>query len=550
MSKVINLSDFSKNAENIYLEYMTALWDEHDLYWQLSNGGFALWYVYVDAGNKIQKSELKTIAAAVNLLIIEYNKNRILEEGHVLFHDHLLLLSTYYEINPSEITAMAVKLRVSMMKVGFDQTELEWDEAEDDELYEDDDLDNEEITPEMLKSGMEIMQTQCNLQVTIEFGSDTPITKDQCAQVITDMLEDNKSNVTTKLYTISDNENFITFSIDCQLGFIFLFIEIMKNQYQLTPEFVVVRNIDENAYEPEMHYTSFMQFYRDMVTDGFEEEDDEYFSNYMEKYSGLSAEERRLQNPNARDDDEYAAIALFDLPQEEGIAKAEQMLKTNPHNIEAHILKAGWEGDLEKRIDMLLDITDVNNLDYDYKRIQKDKVWWKVSHTRPFMRAKYLLAKTYEIGGYLDDALDGYKEIIDMNPDDNLGGRFEMMRILYKLGDKKAIVSLSNTFPNEVDEYFSFAAVYGTFMKYGKSSKTEKKIIFSVQANYYLACAIAKLDDKPFHEIFASSIDDDDDLLLENSENFMADIMTLFKNTELVKYYRKVVQELLNRIGN
>lgn len=108
--------------------------------------------MYVDAGNKIQKSELKTIAAAVNLLIIEYNKNRILEEGHVLFHDHLLLLSTYYEINPSEITAMAVKLRVSMMKVGFDQTELEWDEAEDDELYEDDDLDNEEITPEMLKS--------------------------------------------------------------------------------------------------------------------------------------------------------------------------------------------------------------------------------------------------------------------------------------------------------------------------------------------------------------------------------------------------------------
>lgn len=126
------------------------------------------------------------------------------------------------------------------------------------------------------------MQTQCNLQVTIEFGSDTPITKDQCAQVITDMLEDNKSNVTTKLYTISDNENFITFSIDCQLGFIFLFIEIMKNQYQLTPEFVLVRNIDENAYEPEMHYASFMQFYRDMVTDGFEEEDDEYFSNYME----------------------------------------------------------------------------------------------------------------------------------------------------------------------------------------------------------------------------------------------------------------------------
>jgi len=526
---------------------MIAFWDENDLYWQLSNGGFELWSVYVDAGNKVHKSDLKTLAAAANLLIIEYNKERISEEGLYQFNDPVSLLSNYYHINPSEITSMSVKLRASMMKVGFDATELEWDdEAEDDELYEDDDLDNEEITPEMLESGMEIMQTQCNLQVTIEFGSDTPITKDQCTQVITDMLKDNKFNETTKLYTISDNENYITFSIDCQLGFIFLFIEIMKNKYRVTPEFVVVRDIDENAYEPEMHYSSFMQFYRDMVTDDFEGDED--LSRYIEKFSSLTPDERRNQNPNPRDDDEYAAIELFDLPQAEGIAKAEKMLTTNPHNIEAQILKAGWEGDLEKRIDMLLDVTNVNNLDYDYKRIQKDKMWWKASHTRPFMRAQYLLAKTYEIGGYLDDALDGYKEIIDMNPDDNLGARLEMMPLLYKLGDKKAIVSLSNTFPNEDDEYFVFAAVYGAFMKYAKSSKTDKKIMISVQINYYLACAIAKIDTEPFHDLFASSVDDDESLY-KNSEKCKANIMTLFKNVELVKYYRKVVQELLDRIG-
>ncbi|MBK8627436.1 MAG: hypothetical protein IPN86_18275 [Saprospiraceae bacterium] len=547
MSKVVHLSEFSEKPENIYLKYMTAFWDENDLYWQLSNGGFELWSVYVDARNKIHQSDLKTLAAAANLLIIEYNKNRILEEGHVLFHDHLLLLSTYYEINPNEITELAVKLSVSMLKVGFDATELKWDdEAEDNDLYVADDLDIEAITPEMRKSGMEIMQTQCNLQVTIEFGSDTPITKDQCTQVITDMLEDNKYNITTKLYTICVNENYVTFSLDCQLGFIFLFIEIMKNKYRVTPEFVVVRDIDENAYEPEMHYSSFIQFYRDMVKDDFEGEED--LSRYIEKFSSLSLEERRRQNPNARDDDEYAAIELFNLPQEEGVAKAEKMLKTNPHNIEAQILKAGWEGDLEKRIDMLLDIANVYNLGYDYKRIQKDKMWWKASHTRPFMRAKFLLAKTYEIGGYLDDALDGYKEIINMNPDDNLGARLEMMMILYQLGDKKAIVSLSNAFPNEEDEYFVFAAVYGAFMKYGKSSKTDKKIMFSVQINHYLACAIAKIDTVPFNKILASYIDVDE-LLFKNSEKCKADIMTLFKNVELVKYYRKVVQELLDRIG-
>ena len=59
----------------------------------------------------------------------------------------------------------------------------------------------------------------------------------------------------------------------------------------------------------------------------------------------LSPDERRKQNPDAREDDEYAAVLLYDLPAEEGIEKAQHILNTNPHNIEAQILIAGWEGD-------------------------------------------------------------------------------------------------------------------------------------------------------------------------------------------------------------
>lgn len=548
MSKVVKLSDFSEKPENMYLEYMTAFWYEYDLYWELSNGGFALWCAYEDAGNKVLKSEMLALAAAANLMIIEYNKNRILEEGLTKFYDHISLLSDFYQINPSEITKMAVKLEVSILKIGFDQAELEWDDdAEGNELCEDDDYDDEELTPEMLQSAEEIMNKTCNLHVTIDFDRDTPITKEQCIQVITDLIKDNDTNVPLKLYTICVNDSDISFSIDCQLGFMVLFIEIMKNQYQVTPEFVVIRDLDENAFIPDLHYSSFMQYYRDMLTTEFEGEED--LTKYMEQFTSLSAQERRDQNPNPREDDEYAAIQLYDLTQEEGIAKAKLILTTNAHNLEAQILIAGWEGDLEKRIDLLAVVTNVNILDYDYKRIQIDKMWWKASHTRPFMRAKYLLAKTYELGGYFDDALDGYKEIIDMNPDDNLGARIEMMRILYKIDDKKAIISLVNKYPNEVDEYFSFAGVYAAFMKYGKSSKTEKKIIFSFQTNYYLACAIAKIDPGNFTDLISSSVDDDE-VLFNHYEKYGADILPLFKNVELAKYYRKVVKELLDRIGN
>ncbi|MBK7637478.1 MAG: hypothetical protein IPJ13_26705 [Saprospiraceae bacterium] len=86
-------------------------------------------------------------------------------------------------------------------------------------------------------------------------------------------------------------------------------------------------------------------------------------------------------------------------------------------------------------------------------------------------------------------------------------------------------------------------------MKYGKSSKTEKKIIFSFQTNYYLACAIAKIDPGNFTDLISSSVDDDE-VLFNHYEKYGADILPLFKNVELAKYYRKVVKELLDRIGN
>jgi hypothetical protein len=548
MGKVVKLSDFSEKAENNYHALMTKFWEDHDLYWELANGGFFLYPAYVKAGNALLQSDMKTLAAAANLLIIEYNKARILEEGHSAFIDHLNLLSLFYKIDPIEITKMAEKLKSSILKLSLDLTELEWDDDADDNRFDDDDdLDDEEMTAEMKKRGKELLNKYCNIHVRIDIDKKLPFTKEQFTQVVNDILVDESIETSIKLYQMYLDGTELSFSIDCELGFMVYFIEMMENEYQITPEFVVLREFNENAFIPNDHYVGFMEFYRDMIVPDIENETER--NEYIKKISSTSSEERRKQNPNAREDDEYGAILLYDLPREEGIEQAKTMLKTNRHNIEAQILIAGWEGDMEKRIDLLSAASDIHNLDYDYKQIQKDKVWWRVSHTRPFMRAKFLLAKSYEIGGYTDDAIDGYQEILNMNPDDNLGARYELIRILYKIGDKKEIVSLVNKYPEERDEYFSFAGVYAAFMKYGKSSKTEKKIIFSLKTNYYLACAIANIDADQFTELLDPS-EDEDDLLFDTFEDISDDIISLFKNAELLKYYRKVIKGILDKMNS
>ncbi len=546
MSKVINLSKHAEKLEHTYLEYMTAFWNEYDLYWELSNGGFELWTVYINAGNKIQKSDIKTLAAAANLVIIEYNKERILVEGFETFSDHISLLSQFYDLEIHEINQMSVKLKASTLKVSFDPIKLAWDDEvdEDDDFMDDDDFNH--LDEDTTKNTSFMMTKKCNLHVTITLNEDTNTDKDSLIDEIKNIVSSNKPDIfPLNLYSINSDADIITFSIDCPLAFMVVFIEIMQTQYRITPDFLVIRDLDENAFEPDNHYSSFMHYYRDMLTDDIE--DDAELNNYLKKYATLSDQERRAQNINAREDDECAALDLFDLPHDESVKKAEEILKTNPHNIESQVLIAGWQGDLEKRIDMLLKAANITNLDYDYIRIQKDKMWWKASHTRPFMRAKYLLSKTYEIGGYIDDAIDLYNELIDMNHEDNLGARLELIRLLYKIDDRKAISTLVNKYPEENDEFFSFAAVYFTFMKYGKSSKTEKKIKASIASNHYLAGTIAKLDTDIFG-IFFETPEDIDEKMYNLNEKYADDILPLFKNSELFKYYRKIVKELLDMI--
>ncbi len=553
MSKVINLSNFSENPETIFLRFMTEFWEEHNLYWELSEGGFHLWTAYVDAGNAIVKSELKVLAAAANQLTIEYNKDRILEEGHTVFEDHTRLLSTYYELNSDDIKKMSVKLNVSIMKTSFDLSILAWNEDADGarseaERYDDVVFDDEEVDEATEQEAHRIMQRTCNIHVILDLKNKTPFPHEaDLSRFIKNIATGDHKNQLTQLYQISMDENNISFSIDCTVGFVLIMFELLKNKYQLMPEFNIVRDLDENAFTPEEHYTSFMNIYRDM--DIPELEDIDELNKYFEKFNALPIEERRKQNPNAREDDEYAATLLYNMPQAKGIAKAKKILKTNKHNIEAQLLIAGWEGDLEKRIDLLVEACDIRNLDYDYARIQKNKMWWGETHTRPFMRAKYLLAKTYEIGGYFDDAIEGYKEIINMNHLDNQGARIELIRLLCKLEDTKEIISLNNKYPNEVNVYFTFTSVYAAFMKHGKSAKTDKKIINSLLTNYYLACAIAKIESSLFEDFFDIP-EEDDRMLYENFEQVREDILPLFRNAELLKYYRKLLKDVLNRVNN
>lgn len=553
MAKVVNLSDFHQKDENIYFEHMTRFWESFDLYWELSEGGFHLWSAYVDAGNAVVKSDLPILAAAANLLIIEYNKERILEEGYPEFDDHMTLLSSFYELSPDEIRKMSVKLKSSMMKVGFDISPLAWNEEadelranEEDEDDDDDDLTDEEFGAKMKEEAQKIMHKNCNIHVKIDSNDQSLFANESEVTNLIKNLDQGIHNFQLiKLYPIFMEENEISFSIDCELGFMMIFSDLLENEHEIITEYTIIRNLDQNCYIPNQHYIGFMDIYRDMNIPELEDEDE--LHKYLEQFNALSPEERRKQNPDAREDDEYAAVLLYDLPAAEGTKKAKQILKTNPHNIEAKILIAGWEGDLEKRIDLLVAASDIRKLDYDYTQIQKDKMWWGASHTRPFMRAKYLLAKTYEIGGYIDDAIDGYKEIIQMNPSDNQGARTDLMKLLYSIRDTKEIISLTQKFPDEPDPYFAFSAVYASFMKHGKSAKTEKKIIHSIQANYYIASAIAKIDPVPFAEHFDLP-EDDDSILCDDFEEVGDDILSLFKNAELLKYYRKIVKDILERV--
>ena len=79
----------------------------------------------------------------------------------------------------------------------------------------------------------------------------------------------------------------------------------------------------------------------------------------------------------------------------------------------------------------------------EFKKLDPEEMGWEYIENRPYLRLKADLAGKYVRNAFFTKAEKQYKELLEMNPNDSLGARFELMNVyahLEKYDEAKAFL--------------------------------------------------------------------------------------------------------------
>lgn len=169
------------------------------------------------------------------------------------------------------------------------------------------------------------------------------------------------------------------------------------------------------------------------------------------------------------------------------IETAHQDLITDPENAEAYIFLAENETDENQAIFLFERslLATERTLGKEFL-IEAKGTYWGIFETRPYMRAKAGLADCYMHKNQLDKVLSIYEEMLVLNPNDNQGIRYLLSTILLKKKMFWRYDALIKTYKEDVAAYFKYNDAICSFMKTGKSSKTNKALEKAYTSNEYV----------------------------------------------------------------
>ncbi|MEZ4786692.1 MAG: hypothetical protein R2790_02120 [Flavobacterium haoranii] len=187
---------------------------------------------------------------------------------------------------------------------------------------------------------------------------------------------------------------------------------------------------------------------------------EDQINSFMSGLIGKNIDELDFGSGEELTNDEKA-IELVDLAYESSPKKGkeliEEALKLDPDNTDAYNYLGEIEQDIEKALDFYIKGTEAGQRKLGKKVFKEDKGhFWYIIETRPFMRAKFNLADALAILERDAEAVKHYVELLELNPDDNLGVRYELFSILLKNEVYDSCEELIQEFPEEESSHWLY----------------------------------------------------------------------------------------------
>jgi tetratricopeptide (TPR) repeat protein len=109
--------------------------------------------------------------------------------------------------------------------------------------------------------------------------------------------------------------------------------------------------------------------------------------------------------------------------------------------------------------------------------------FWGHLETRPYMRARLGLAQILRTLGQDDEALDHYRELLRLNPDDNQGVRYLLAPALLEHGHDEEAGRLLDAYKDDIQATWPYGQALRAFRAGGDSERARSALATAVRAN-------------------------------------------------------------------
>ncbi|RYY94817.1 MAG: tetratricopeptide repeat protein [Chitinophagaceae bacterium] len=113
--------------------------------------------------------------------------------------------------------------------------------------------------------------------------------------------------------------------------------------------------------------------------------------------------------------------------------------------------------------------------------------FWGLVETRPFMRCLYGYGRNCYYLGRREESISCYQELIELNPTDNQGVRYELGAHLLEAGDSEGYAQLRGRYPHERGALFAWSDALHAFRAGGESPAADELLKAAVAANPHVA---------------------------------------------------------------
>ena len=213
----------------------------------------------------------------------------------------------------------------------------------------------------------------------------------------------------------------------------------------------------------------------------------------MSRLAGELGEETGDQDPDLARAQQIMYRAWDETNPARRIALAHEALKLSALCADAHVLLAQEEaGTLKQAVERYQQGVQAGEhaLGEEYFR-ENEGHFWGLLETRPYMRACQGLAETLWRLKKYDQAIEHYRELLQLNPEDNQGNRYALLAVLMQIERYEEALALLKQFDEEWSAVWLYSRALLEYQRKGASAAAKKALHQGLEENPFVPAYLA-----------------------------------------------------------